>query len=129
MANVGIGGLLHSGGFDGFRRNQLAFLELILLAEHDGVVFAEPGEHLGVRRRLQAQLYFAPLEVIRRVYDQHRALTHTRGFDRLQRNGKNVGHRMQRDFNSGIHSRHEFVIRIRHGYFGVHRSSCRIDLI
>jgi hypothetical protein len=48
MANVGMVGLLHSWGGDELRQDLLAFFELILLAENDGVVFVDAGEHFGV---------------------------------------------------------------------------------
>src|ERR1700679_249981 len=90
IANVGIWGLLHTWGGDELGRDQLAFFELILLAEHDGVAFAQSGEHLGIGSGHQANLHLPFLEMICRIYDQNRALAGSRGLDSLDRNGEHV---------------------------------------
>ena len=90
-------GLLHSSGFDEFWRNQLAFLELILLAENDGFIFAEAGKYFGVGGSPKPSFTSRLSTSIRGVHHQHGALAASRGFHRLHRDGQNVGHGVQRD--------------------------------
>ncbi len=78
MANVGMVELLHSRGGDKLRRDLLAFFELILLAENHEFVFLEPGNDFRFRGCLQTQFHVAPLEMIRGVHHQHRALARAR---------------------------------------------------
>ena len=59
MANVGMVGLLHSWGGDELRQDLLAFFELILLAENDGVVLFVGGGHKLERRDVKVGLQTA----------------------------------------------------------------------
>ncbi len=110
------------GSFDELRGDQLAFLELILLAEDDRVVFAQSGKNFHFSGGLQTELHFALLEAFLGIHEQGNALACSCGLDRLHRNGENVRRGMQRD----AYAWHTFPVPVRKLGFGTVTSVCMV---
>src|ERR1700730_10412698 len=110
------------------RHHEFTWLVLRLFTKYDQLVLLQTGDGLRVGRILKSKGHVASFNPVVATHDEHGPMVLAGGLHRLERHGQNVLRFVQRDLSGSVHSGDEFVFRIGHIDFGVHRARSRIDL-